>query len=150
MPVLADNDRQYLTQLFREQLKEPVRILYFTQHESPLFVPGQECQFCRETGEILSEVSSLSDKLSVEVHDFWQEKELAAQHGVDKIPAMVFQGRAQGQIRYYGVPSGYEFATLIEDILDLSRGQNRLSEKTREALAAIKEPVHIQVLVTPT
>ncbi len=150
MPTLTDKDRQYLTQFFREQLKEPVRILYFTQHESPLLIPGQECQSCRETSEILSEVSSLSEKLTVEPHDFWQEKDLAAQHGVDKIPAMVFQGQAQGLIRYYGAPSGYEFASLLDTMRLVSRGDSGLSQDTRRRLQEVRKPLHLEVFVTPT
>jgi len=150
MPIISEKDRQSLAQLFQRELVDPVRIVYFTQGDSPLVVPGQECQFCRETGELLSEVCSLSDKLSLEVHDFWREKERAAEYGVDKIPATVLLGHARGRLRFFGIPSGYEFSTLIEDILDLSRGRDRLQKKSREALAGLSQPVHIQVLVTPT
>jgi glutaredoxin-like protein len=53
-------------------------------------------------------------------------------------------------IRYYGIPSGYEFTSLIEDVVAVSTGDTGLSDETLEALTAITEPVHIQVFVTPT
>jgi alkyl hydroperoxide reductase subunit AhpF len=53
-------------------------------------------------------------------------------------------------IRMYGLPSGYEFGTLVEAILDVSSGDSGLSEPTRTALKEIAKPVHVQVFSTPT
>jgi alkyl hydroperoxide reductase subunit AhpF len=53
-------------------------------------------------------------------------------------------------IRLYGLPSGYEFGTLVDAILDVSRGDSGLTAETKEALAALPRPVHIQVFSTPT
>jgi len=50
----------------------------------------------------------------------------------------------------YGLPSGYEFGTLVEAILDVSSGDSGLSEPTRTALKEIAKPVHVQVFSTPT
>ena len=53
-------------------------------------------------------------------------------------------------LRFYGVPSGYEFMTLIGDIRDVSRGESGLSEETKLMLLRVKDPVHFQVFTTPT
>jgi hypothetical protein len=55
-----------------------------------------------------------------------------------------------GRVRFFGLPSGYEFMTLIEDVVDISRGATRLSDATRRAVADLPAPVHLQVFVTPT
>ena len=55
-----------------------------------------------------------------------------------------------GRVRFFGMPSGYEFASLVEAIVDTSRGRTRLSDATRAALAALRAPLHFQVFVTPT
>jgi len=39
---------------------------------------------------------------------------------------------------------------LLEDIVDVSRGESGLSEASKKALAGLTKPVHIQVFVTPT
>ncbi|MGE3272992.1 MAG: thioredoxin family protein [Chloroflexota bacterium] len=52
-------------------------------------------------------------------------------------------------IRFLGLPGGYEFSTLIADIVDVSRSRSDLSAATVEAIRAIDEAVHIQVFVTP-
>ncbi len=140
MPLLSDKDRQFLQNHFSQTMVNPVKLVFFTQEMA--------CQFCRETGQILDEVADLSDKISVETYNFVTDKEVVERYGIDKIPATIVMGDTDYGIRFYGIPSGYEFTSLIEDIVDVSRG--KLSPETVEVLAQIEEPVHIQVFVTPT
>jgi glutaredoxin-like protein len=53
-------------------------------------------------------------------------------------------------IVYLGIPSGYEFSSLVQDILMAGHGDSGLNQTTREALEKLAEPVRIQVFVTPT
>lgn len=149
MSMISPEDQQTLQKLF-EGLEGDVTITNFTQRESLLIIPGQECDYCKETRELLEEVTALSEKLHLETKDFVQDKQAADSLGVTRIPAFVLQGRAKGKVRYFGIPAGYEFSTLIEDILDVSKGTTTLSDKTREALARVTQDLHIQVFVTPT
>jgi glutaredoxin-like protein len=146
--ILAD-DQQTIRKLF-DELESDVMITNFTQHESLLTIPGQECNYCQETRELLEEVASLSEKLHLEIKDFVRDKPEADRLGVTHIPAFVLQGRAKGAVRFLGIPAGYEFSTLIEDIMDVSKGRTNLSDKTRKALAKLEQDLHIQVFVTPT
>ncbi len=142
MALLSDKDRQFLQQHLAQSMVASVKLLFFTQTIA--------CQFCKETEQILREVAELSDKITLEVYNFVTDKAVADQYGIDKIPATVVMGDVDYGIRFYGIPSGYEFTSLIEDIVDVSRGKSGLSPKTLEAIQAIKDPVHIQVFVTPT
>jgi len=150
MPFIPEADRKFLSDHFAKEMKDPVKIVYFTQHESQLAVPGQECLYCRETRDLLEEVSSLSDKMELEVHDFVADSAEAAKYGVDKIPATVLVGRAKGKVRFYGIPSGYEFAALIESIVATSKGSTDLSDATRLSLSKADRDLHVQVFTTPT
>jgi glutaredoxin-like protein len=145
MPLLKDKDREYLTEQF-EVLPAPVKLIVFTQEF--------ECHYCAETRQIAEELAALSDHIALEVHDFVADKEIAEHHGVDKIPAtIVMRGGQQPKdygIRYYGIPSGYEFSSLIEDIKRVATGESGLSSQTKEWVAGLEEPVHLQVFVTPT
>jgi glutaredoxin-like protein len=124
-------------------LINPVRIINFTQ--------SLECQYCRETRQILEELVELSDKLSLEVYNFVSDKEKVEEFNIDKIPATVIASPDKDYgIRYYGIPSGYEFASLLEDIEMVSTSTHQLSDETVTKLQMITEPVHIQVFVTPT
>lgn len=154
MALLRDEDRKYLEDLFKENLKDKVKIILFSEKSSgsKLYVPGRiECPYCQQTREILEEVVNLSELLELEVRDFLAEEILAKKYGIDKIPAILFQKDDEVlNLRFFGIPSGYEFSTLIEDIVDISRGETHLSEKTKNFLKTITKPVHIQVFVTPT
>lgn len=150
MALIQEEDRTFLVDFFSKELVDPVKITYFTQHQSPLLVPGNVCMYCKETGELLEEVSGLSDKITVETYDFLKDEEVAKQFGVEKIPAVVISGKNKGQIRFFGIPSGYEFASLIEVIKDVSSGKTDLSDDTKKELEKVKKPLHIQVFVTPT
>lgn len=145
MALLKEKDRQHLLKEF-EALREPVKLLFFTQET--------ECQYCSDTRLIAEEVASLSDKISLEVYDFVADRQMVEQYGIDKIPALiVMRGGEKPKdygIRYYGIPAGYEFSTLITDILMVSRGDSGLSVEAKSYLAALNKPLHLQVFVTPT
>jgi glutaredoxin-like protein len=150
MTLISPDDQATLKTLFAQELDQDVTITYFTQHESVLIVPGQECAYCRETRELLEEVVDLSDKLHLTVKDFVRDKQAAQDLLITRIPAFVLEGQSKGRVRYFGIPAGYEFSSLVEDLIDVSKGQTNLNEKTREVLSQIDQQVHIQVFVTPT
>jgi glutaredoxin-like protein len=142
MPLLQDKDKEAVKTRFQEELVNPVKLVNFTQ--------ALECQFCAETRQLVEEVATLSDKIELEVYNLAIDKEKAEEYGVDKIPAIAIMNEKDYGVRYYGVPSGYEFSSLIENIIDISRGEVELSPATKEALAGITEPLHFQVFVLPT
>jgi glutaredoxin-like protein len=151
VPILSDKDRETLTGIFAESLADPVRVVYFTIPTSKLIVPGRVgCETCADVQQIVEEVASTSDKIELDIHNFETDRDVATSYGVDKVPAIVIEGKAQGKVRYYGAPAGSEFPNFIQDIQRVSRGETALSEDTRQALAAISDPIHLQVFVTPT
>lgn len=150
MPLISEQNQTLLRDRFAKDLTNSVSITMFTQAESPLTVPGQECVYCKETRELLEEIAGLSDKISLQVRDFVADSEAAKQLGVDKIPAIIIGDGAKSGVRYYGIPSGYEFASLVEDIVEVSRGDTDLSADIKSQLDKIDQDVHIQVFVTPT
>jgi glutaredoxin-like protein len=154
MDALSKEVREATRKKLEDGLVNPVNLIFFTQEPSRLLLPdqikGQECLFCKETRLLLEEVSSLSSRISMTVYDFSADKDKAAEYGVDKIPALIIKSERDLGIRFFGIPSGYEYMSLLEAILDVSRGQNSLSPKTRQALQSLGKDVHIQVFVTPT
>lgn len=145
MALLSNKDSAYLTQAFAA-LTRPVRLVMFSQ--------AHECEYCSETRQILDELAALAPAIQVETHDFAAERTLAEGYGIDKIPAFAVTVGGDDPhdygIRYYGIPSGYEFSSLVEDILMVSRGDSGLTPATRAALAELTTPLHLQVFVTPT
>ncbi len=141
MTILKDKDREEVSRQF-EDLPNPVQLLMFTQ--------TIECEFCEATRALVEEVASLSDKLEAVIYNFITDKEEVDKYGLDKIPAIAVVGEKDYGVRLFGIPAGYEFAALLEDIKMVSSGESGLSDATREALAEIDQPVHLQVFVTPT
>ena len=151
MPYISPQDRQALEERFRKELKRKVTLRLFTQTASQLIIPGRDCPTCPQTRQILEELSSLSSMLEVETVDFFNQSQEAQKNGVERIPAIVMTKDGAGSnVKYYGMPSGYEFITIIEDLIALSQPRSPLSADTRKKLKLVDQDVHIQVLVTPT
>ncbi len=142
MPLLGLKEREFLTKEFSEKLVDDVRLVVFTQE-----VP---CIFCSETVQVATEISQISPKIKLEVYDFVRDQMKAKEFRIDKIPAMAIIGEKDYGIRFYGIPSGYEFTSLIGAVLDVSKGDSGLNPKNRDLLKAVDQSVHIQVFVTPT
>lgn len=134
--------KEHLEEELKEKLEKPVKIVVFTQE--------MECPYCAQTRSLIEELAALNSKIAVEVYDFLADSAKAKEYGVDKVPAVAIVGEKDYGIRFYGLPYGYEFQTLLDGIISVSKGKTDLSERVREKLKTIKTPVHIQVFVTLT
>jgi glutaredoxin-like protein len=141
MAILNEHVRQELQKRLG-QLSERVRLVVFTQEF--------ECRSCQSSRELMEELVSLSEKLSLEVYDFVEDQEKASQYGIDKIPAVAVMGETDSGIRFFGIPSGYEFGSLLEAITVVSNQDAMLAPETAEILKPLDREVHVQVFVTPT
>ncbi|MCS7228607.1 MAG: thioredoxin family protein [Candidatus Kryptonium sp.] len=140
---LDADDREELKRRFEENLVNKVRLIHFTRE--------LDCQYCRETKQLLTELAELSDKIQLEIYNFYTDTDKVEQFKIDKVPATVIASEDKDYgIRYFGIPSGYEFASLLSDIEMVSRGVSGLSQRSIEKIKEIDVPVHIQVFVTPT
>jgi glutaredoxin-like protein len=142
MSLIPDDKKDLLRNDLKEQMNDPVKIVMFTQE--------LECRFCSDTRKIAQELAALSDRISVEVYDFVSDAAKAKEYGIDKIPALAIIGKKDYGVRIYGLPYGYELQTLIEAVVNVSKGKTDLSDKTKAILAEVKSPVHIKVFVTLT
>lgn len=142
MSLIPDDKKEILKNRFKENLVDPVKLVMFTQEI--------ECRFCSDTRQLVQELAGLSDNISVELYDFVADSEKAKAYGIEKIPALAIIGKKDYGVRIYGIPYGYELQTLIEAVINVSKGTTNLSEKTKVILSDVKAPVHIQVFVTLT
>ncbi|MSQ23494.1 MAG: hypothetical protein EXR58_02925 [Chloroflexi bacterium] len=150
MAIFSPQDREEISKLLAG-LIEPVRLLLFTIPQSGLIVPGRTvCETCDDTQNLMQELVELSDKLSLEIHHFEREPEVAQRYGVERVPSVLVLGPEGGRVRFSGAPVGREFGSLLQDIQLISRGETLLEPATREAIGAITTPINIRVFVTPT
>ena len=141
MPMLPDDVKKQVREAFAE-LKSPVRLMIFTQ--------TLECAYCQQNRELLEEIAELSDQITAEVYNFVVDKEQVEAYGVDKIPAVAILGQEDYGVRFYGIPAGYEFTSLVHAIRLVGGLGSQLDEDARAKLEALSDPVHLQVFVTPT
>ncbi len=128
-------------------INKPVNILFFGQEEN--------CPFCDDTRQLLEELVELSDNLQLTVFDLDKDSTIASQYNIDKAPGFVLAAQDGEEIvdfgiRFAGIPSGHEFSTLIHDVMQIASRDSGLNEKTRSYLKTLREPLHLQVFVTPT
>lgn len=146
MALISEKDSRYLQKVFSEQLKNPVKILIFVDDKS-------ECEYCDLTKQVLEELSSIDSKMEMYVYHVKKERQIAEQYKVSMAPAIVLLDKDGNdtRVRFYGIPSGHEFSSLIQDIISVSTGKpSFFNAEQIEKIRSIKSPVEIKVFVTPT
>jgi alkyl hydroperoxide reductase subunit AhpF len=142
MPILNPRDEDAVRTEF-QRLQGPVKLVVFSQE----LVAGD---LCRQNEQLVREVAALDDRISVEVLNPAIDRERAEAYGVDQVPAIVVEGARDYGLRFFGIPSGYEFSNLIDSIIVASSGETGLSQTTLDSLATLAGDVHIKVFSTPT
>ncbi len=167
MALIGEEDREYLEQHFGQELEQPVEIEFFsrgsfhTAEAAELFDPESEDaalmvgEACRTAFQLYAELTEIAPQLNLKFNDLDSPdgQQAAEAVGLDGslLPAAVYRAeKLAGQSRFFGIPSGYEFGTLVENLIDLSKGQTTLTENTRRLVGEINQPVNIVVFVTPT
>jgi glutaredoxin-like protein len=141
MGLIRDEDASEIRQRLQGMVN-PVKLIHFTQELN--------LEYGAEAKQLVEEVAALSDKLSAETYNFLLDKEKVAEYGIDKVPATVVRNGKDLGIRFYGIPAGYEFATLLDAIVGVSQGESGLGAESKEKLSKITQPLHLEVFVTPT
>jgi alkyl hydroperoxide reductase subunit AhpF len=141
MGLIRDEDAAQIRERL-QQMVEPVKLVHFTQELN--------LELGAETLQLVKELAALSDKLSLQVFNFLLDKPKVTEYRVDKVPATVVRNGKDYGIRFYGIPAGYEFSTLLDAILAVSKGDSGLLVTSRNKLAQLTQPLHLEVFVTPT
>jgi alkyl hydroperoxide reductase subunit AhpF len=143
MSLIDEQVAAQLRQEFEQRLVGPVRLVAFFQ---TLADPESE-----QVRRLVEELCALDPRLTYEGVNFVLERERVEALGIARTPAVAILGAEKDYgIRFYGLPSGYEFGTLVDAVLDVSRGATLLGPETVAALQALPRPVHLQVFSTPT
>lgn len=148
MALFDDQARKEVTAFFAERLKGSGSAKIFTF--LPKDVSG--CEYCAEIEELSSELEMLSHgKIKTQRLIIEDARELADRLKVKRAPATVVTDDGHNfALKFYGLPSGYEFSALLSDIEDISNGKSSLRASTIESVQSLQRPVHIQVFVTPS
>jgi alkyl hydroperoxide reductase subunit AhpF len=126
-----------------DALERPVELLVaLGPEETPL--PGaRDVDFGGETMRIVEELARLSGNVTARIEE--------EPDGFERYPAVAVLpvGEDVG-VRYYGLPWGYELASLIGAVVEAGKAESSLAPESLERLAALEHELAIDVFVTPT
>jgi len=132
--VLNDEVRKSMKSVL-SAMTDKVKILYFEK-------PNHEVNNVYD--EILEALEEANDKIKV----VRLGKDDLTKYNITKLPTIQIMGKNKGAIRYCGLPSGYEFGGLLQELVDVSSGKTHLSKSTIEFLENIDKELHLMVFVT--
>jgi alkyl hydroperoxide reductase subunit AhpF len=143
MALLSAGDEEVLKQHLAS-LDTPVELVLFTQA-----IGATESATAAK--QVLEELARLSDRITFVEKNFVLDADDRNKYGIDKSPAIVvLRDGADTRIRFYGAPLGYEFVSLVEAIVLAGTGNAELEDETKKLLAAVDQPLHLEVFTTPT
>ena len=147
--MLTQENRADVERYFQKHLPPTgsVRLLTFASKKERV-----SCVYCEDVKQLAEELAELSrGRVSAEHHWVEDSPELVERLKVRQTPAtVVTNGESSLALKFYGLPGGYEFTALLEDIVDAMGGPSRLGSDTVAALQNLAAPARIQVFVTPT
>jgi glutaredoxin-like protein len=123
------------------EMTHDVRVILFTQ--------TLNCETCPDTERLLKALAQLSDRIKLELLNPMIDRDQAAHYKIERVPAIILEGERDYGIRYFGIPGGYEFASLLEALVATGKRQSGLSDASKELIAKITEPLNLKVFVTP-
>lgn len=144
MALLSEQDRQTVARQLAV-LEHPVTLLFFTQ---TIGAPDSVIV----AKQIVDEIASLHDLVTVEEVNLILDRDRAAQYGIEAIPAIVLLRNGEDtRIRFLGAPAGYEFMSLVEAVILAGTSDSGLTAASKELIAKqVTGPMEINVFVTPT
>lgn len=146
-PLLNDDIKKQVSDLLSTMESEVAVYFFGTKKEN--------CEYCNDTEQLISEVSELSDKIEFRTLDVEADAEMAKEYKVERTPMTVIARKDGDQvvdygIRYAGIPAGHEFSSLIHTLTLVASGDSGLNEETRKELESLDKDIRLQVFVTPT
>ncbi len=115
-----------------------------------LFLQEAGCNHCRDLRFLVEKLASITHKVKAETYNFAVDKEIVNQYKIKRVPAVALIGEKDYGIRYYSAPEGQELYNFLDDIVEVSRGKENLSEESMERLKVLKSPVNLEYFISPT
>src|SRR5450759_3194946 len=139
--LIGREDRTEIERIFRSELTGDVKVFLFTTKGG--------CLYCGQTRQLLEEIASLTDKIRLQVLDKGEDVSRAVEFAVEVAPTTVIVASNGAKLHYVGMPSGRQMRSLVEDIVDASRGRTEMDEETKGTIRRVSAPAVIKVFVTP-
>lgn len=118
-------------------IQDDVEILFFES----------EGQFTNEIKQLLTEISELNSKIKISLYKLGDDN--SKKYNIDKGPVLkILSKHLKGDFRFYGIPSGYEFATLLYILNTASNG--KVGGPLVDVSKKINNDIKLEVFLSPT
>ncbi len=140
---------ELLNKEVRKQIKEvlsamvkPITMVLFTKEGV--------CTTCKETKQLLDEVSELNEKIKVEEYDIEKNIEKAKEYNIELTPSFVIleDNNDYSGVKFNGIPAGHEINSFLSAILYVSGIDLGLDNSLIEQIKKIDKPVNMKVFIT--
>jgi len=138
--MLGEKDKEYVRTTLAG-MKGEVRVALFSRD-------GGDCVYCDDAESLLADIAAAEPRVKVETLSLKKDAARAKDLGIDKVPGIAILGEKDYGIRYFGLPSGFEFIPFVETLRSVGNGDPELLPETVAALEALEKPVHLAVFVT--
>jgi alkyl hydroperoxide reductase subunit AhpF len=138
--MLAEKDRKYVASTLAD-MKSDVRLVLFSRD-------GGECKYCDEAEGLLADIAAAAPRVTVEALSLQKDAARAQELGIDKVPGIAILGKKDHDLRYFGLPSGYDFIPFVETIRAVANDDPGISAESVAMLQKLKKPVQLSVFVT--
>jgi len=129
--MLSEKDRKDIEKILSE-VNEKVTVMFFRDKEN---------QF----ESILDELPKINNKVIVE--KYFSNSEESKKLNLEFFPSIIFKEKQN--VRFIGLPLGYEFSVFLMDILSISNNKIDLSLDAAKKISKVDKKVNIKVFVTP-
>jgi len=151
MALIDETTRTRLRERLAVSLQGAVELrLYRKPDSGRLILPGGlGCATCSAAEELVRELADAApDRISLTVVDVTADPELKVKVEVPAIT--VAAPDEEPRITFQGLPSGYEFATLLDAIERVSARTADLAPELEAKVSELDQEVEVMVFVTPT
>jgi len=138
--MLSEKDKSYVRKTL-DGMKDEVRLTLFSRD-------GGDCKYCGEVEGLLSDIAASAPRVKVEILSLKKDAARAKELGIDKVPGLALIGKKDYNLRYFGLPSGYDFTPFVETIRAVSDDNSGISAESAAKLAKLTKPVQLSVFVT--
>jgi hypothetical protein len=138
--MLSEKDKSYVKKTLGG-MKDEVRLVLFSRD-------GGECKYCGETEGLLSDIAAADPRVRVEILSLKKDAARAKELGIDKVPGIALLGKKDYNLRYFGLPSGYDFIPFVETVRAVGDDNAGISRESAAQLAKLAKPVQLSVFVT--
>jgi len=138
--MLSEKDKAYVKKTL-DGMKDEVRLVLFSRD-------GGECKYCGETEGLLSDIAAADSRVKVEILSLKKDAARAKELGIDKVPGIALLGKKDYNLRYFGLPSGYDIIPFVETIRAVGDDNPGISRESAALLAKLAKPVQLTVFVT--